>query len=130
MIAEIRRKEISKAEIEQRSEEMFGKGTGKEIGNATTKEKIVERIEELSKREQQFDEWERMRTESKRRQREDRRLNIFWRRNKTFPAKFGGEEETPDPQETLDFWRSINNKEVSEGWRNDRSIRGAFSQVR
>ena len=60
----------------------------------------------------------------------DRRLNVFWRKNKTFPAKFGGEEETPDPQETLDFWRSINNKEVSEGWRNDRSIREAFSQVR
>ena len=130
MIAEIRRREISKAEIERRVEEMFGKGSGQEIGNATTKEKIVERIEELSKREQQFDEWERMRTESKRRQKGDRRLNLFWRRNKTFPAKFGGEEETPDPQETLDFWRSINNKEVSEGWRNDRSIRGAFSQVR
>ena len=127
LIAEIRRKEISKAEIEQRIEEMFGKGSGQEIGNATTKEKIVERIEELSKREQQFDEWERMRTESKRRHREDRRLNLFWRRNKTFPAKFGGEEETPNAEETLDFWRSINNKEVSEGRKEDRDFRGPLS---
>ena len=117
-------------EIKTRLEEIFGKGSSQEIGNATTKEKIVERIEELSKREQQLDEWEKMRQDAKRRQREDRRLNLFWRRNKTFPAQFGGEEETPDPQETLDFWRSINNKEVSEGWRNDRSIREAFSQVR
>ena len=130
LIAEIRRSEMSKAEIVRRIEEIFGNGSGKEIGNSTTKEKIAERIEELSKREQQFDEWEEMRKESKRRQREDRRLNLFWRRNKTFPAQFGGEEETPDPQETLDFWRSINNKEVSEGWRNDRTIREAFSQVR
>ena len=55
-----------------------------------------------------------MRQDTKRRQREDRRLNIFWRRDKTFPAQFGMEEDTPDPQETLNFWRSINNKEVSE----------------
>ena len=41
----------------------------------------MERIEELAKREQQFDEWEKMRSESKRRQREDRRLNVFWRTN-------------------------------------------------
>ena len=122
LIADIRRKEISKEEIERRIEAIFGKGSGQVIGNATTKEKIVERVEELSKREQQFDEWERMRREFKRRQRDDRRLNLFWRRNKTFPAKFGREEETPDPQETLDFWRSINNKEVSEGWKDDRSI--------
>ena len=113
---------MSNEEIECRIEAIFGKGSAQEIGNATTKEKNVERIEELSKREQQLDEWERMRQDAKRRQREDRRFNLFWRRNKTFPAKFRGEEETPDPQETLDFWRSINNKEVSEGWREDRSI--------
>ena len=73
-------------------------------------------------REQQFDEWEKMRQDAKRRQKDDRRLNLFGRKNKTFPAKFGIEDETPDPQETLDFWRSINNKEVNEGWREDRSI--------
>ena len=89
----------------------------------------MERIEALSKREQQLDEWGRMKQDAKRKQREDRRLNVVWRRNKTFPAKFGG-EETPDPQETLDLWRSINNKEVSEGRRNDWSIREAFPQMR
>ena len=45
----------------------------------------------------------------------DRKPNTFWRRNKSFPAQYGGEDETPDPEETLTFWRSINNKEVSEG---------------
>ena len=129
LICEIRKREMSVDEIKRRIESIFGKGSALEIGDATTK-KIVERIEELSKREQQLDKWEKMRQDAKRRQREDRRLNLFWRRNKTFPAKYGGEDETPDPQETLDFWRTINNKEVSEGWRNDRDIREAFSQVR
>ena len=71
------------------------KGSGEELERATTNEKIVERIEELSKREEQFETWEKMRLESKRRQREDRRLNVFWRKNKSFPTQFGGEEETP-----------------------------------
>ena len=86
----------------------------------------MERIEEMSKTEQQFEEWERMRREAKKRQREDRRVNLFWRRNKTFPKLFGGDEETPDAEETLDFWRAINNKEVSQGWREDRDIRGVL----
>ena len=34
--------------------------------------------------------------ESKRRQREDRRLDLFWRKNKTFPMQFGREDEIPD----------------------------------
>ena len=89
LIGEIRMRGTSTEEIEGRIEAIFGKGSDSEIGNATTK-KIVERIEELSKREQQLDEWEKMRQDAKRRQREDRRLNLFWRRNKTFPAKFGG----------------------------------------
>ena len=93
LVAEIRRREMSMGEIEARLEEIFGEGSSQEIGHATTKEKIVERIEELSKREQQLDEWEKMRKESKRRQREDRRLNVFWRRNKTFPAQLGGERK-------------------------------------
>ena len=67
---------------------------------------------------------------SKRRQREDRRLNSFWRKNKTFPMQFGGEEETPDVEETLDFWMSINNKEVSDGWREDETIMNALCEVR
>ena len=84
----------------------------------------------MAKRETQFDEWEKTRREAKARQREDRRLNVFWRKNKTFPVQFGGEEETPDAEETLKFWRAINNKETSEGWRNDRSIREAFGEVK
>ena len=103
LIAEIRRRDMKKDEIEARIEELFGKGSSQEIGDATTKEKIVERIEELSKREQQLDEWEKMRQDAKRRQRDDRRLNVFWRKNKTFPAQFGGEEETQEAEETLEF---------------------------
>ena len=71
-------------------------------------------VEEISRREDKYDEWESMRKESKRRQREDRKLNAFWRKNKTFPAQFGGDDETPDAHETLDFWRAINNEDVSE----------------
>ena len=89
LIGEIRRRKMSKGEIERRIEAIFGKGSAQEIGDATTKERIVERIEELSKREQQFEEWEKMRQDAKRRQMEDRRINLFWRRNKTFPAQFG-----------------------------------------
>ena len=129
-ISAVKRGGMTNDKIERRLEEIFGKGSRQEIEGATTKEKIAERIEELSKREEQFEEWERMRREAKKSQLDDRRLNLFWRMNKTFPAKFGGEEETPDPQETLDFWRSIKNKKVSEGWKVDRSIREAFSQVR
>ena len=51
---------MSKGEIMGKIEELFGKGSSQEIGKATTKEKIVERVEELSKREQQLDEWEEM----------------------------------------------------------------------
>ena len=76
----------------------------------------------MAKRETHFEEWEKMRQEAKRRQREDRRLNVFWRKNKTFPTQFGGEAETTEAEETLDFPRSINNKEVGERWREDESI--------
>ena len=37
---------------------------------------------------------------------------------------------TPVVEETLTFWREIINKEVSDGWENDKSIREAFTQVR
>ena len=84
----------------------------------------------MSKREEAFDEWEEMRREAKRRQREDRRLNIFWRKNKCFPKQFGGDDETPDAQETLMFWRSINNKDVSEGWLSDESIQEVLREMR
>ena len=94
-----------------------------------TREEMVERIVEMSKTEQQFEEWERMRREEKRRQSDDRRFNLFWRRNKSFPKQFGADEETPDAEETLAFWRAINNKEVSEGWRDDRSIRKVLNRV-
>ena len=44
----------------------------------------------MSKRETQFDEWEKMRKEAKKRQREDRRSNIFWRRiNASLPSMEG-----------------------------------------
>ena len=55
-----------------------------------TNEKIVERMEDMAKREEQFEKCDTMKKEAKRKQREDRRLDLFWRRNKTFPAQFGG----------------------------------------
>ena len=41
-----------KKEIEKRLEEIFGKGSRQEIERVSTTEKIVERIEKLSKREE------------------------------------------------------------------------------
>ena len=122
LIAMIKPEGIEREEIERSVEVIFGKGSHREIGNVTTREKMAERIAEMSKTEQRFEEWERMRREDKRRQRDDRRLNLFWRRNKSFPKQFGADEETPDSEETLAFWRAINNKEVSEGWRDNRSV--------
>ena len=130
LIAEINRGGMKKEDIVKRLEVIFGRGSGQAIAKAATTEKIVERIVEMSKADEQFEVWEKMRRESKRRQREDRRLNVFWRRNKTFPAQFGGDDETPDAEETLMFWRSINNKDVSEGWRDDESIQDVLHEVR
>ena len=101
----------------------------KKSQRAMTDEKTVERVIELSRREEQFEVLEKMRIEAKRRQREDRRLNL-WRKNKSVPQQFGGDEETPEAETTLEFWRRINNKEVSGGWRDDESIIEILQEVR
>ena len=130
LIAALRQGRVRKEDIVRRFEDIFGKGSGQEIENEATNESTVMRIEEVAKREAQFDEWEKMRQDAKRRQREDRRLNLFWRRNKTFPTQFGGDDEFPDADETLEFWRRINNKEVSEGWNEDMDIREVLGETR
>ena len=63
LISIVKRGGIIKDEIKRRLDEVFGNGSGDEIEEATTTEKIVERIEELSKREAQFEEWETIRRE-------------------------------------------------------------------
>ena len=55
LIADIKRGEIRKEEVEKRLDGIFGRGSRHEIETATTKEKIVERIEEIAKREEQFE---------------------------------------------------------------------------
>ena len=72
LIATIKKGGIGKDEISRRVEEIFGNGRGNEIETASTKEKIVERIEEMSKSEEQIDAWEKMRLEAKKSRREDR----------------------------------------------------------
>ena len=42
--------------------------------------------------------WEKMRQESKKRQRADRRLNLFWRKNKCFTTQFGEMTKPPVPK--------------------------------
>ena len=71
-----------------------------------------------------------MRLEAKARQREDRRLNLFWRKNKTFPVQFECDQEIPEVEETLMFWRAICNKDVSDTWREDESILETLREVR
>ena len=60
LIVEIRRGGLRKEDVVKRLEQIFGNGSGKEIEKATTTEKIIQRIEEMSKREEQFTVWERM----------------------------------------------------------------------
>ena len=56
----INRSGMRKDEIERRIEEIFEQGSRQDIEKATTTlEKIIERIEEMSKREEQFEMWER-----------------------------------------------------------------------
>ena len=65
LICNIKRGEMKKDEIERRVDMIFGKGSREEIANITsTREKIDERIEEMTKREEQLEEWERMRREA------------------------------------------------------------------
>ena len=111
----IKQGKMRKDEIGRNVEEIFGNGSREEIAKMTDIQKIVERIVEMSKNEAQLEEWEKMRREAKKRQMEDRRVNLFWRKNKCFPAQYSGCEDTQEVEETLMFWRSINNKEVCEG---------------
>ena len=78
LIPLIKRGVMREEDVSRRVETIFGKGSWQEVENATTIE-ITERIAEMSKREEVFDELEETRREAKRRQREDRRLNIFWK---------------------------------------------------
>ena len=56
-----------------------------------------------------------MRVEVKKKQREEKRLNVFWWKNKCLPDQFGNDEETPEAQETLMFWRSIKKRKRVNG---------------
>ena len=51
LVVIVKRGRMRKDEVVRSLEEIFGKGSGQEIAKAATVEKIVERIEELSKRE-------------------------------------------------------------------------------
>ena len=46
------------------------------------------------------------------------------------PIKYGSNKDTPDTQETLEFWRSINNKVVTERWREDEAIQEVLRGIR
>ena len=85
LIADIKRGTMRKEEIIRRLEGIFGKGCSQEIENASSNETIFERIKEMSRTNERFETWEKMRKEFKRRQREDKRLT---------PS---GEETNPSP---------------------------------
>ena len=76
LVARIKGGDLRKEEIMVMLEKIFGKGSRQEIDKASTKGEITERIEEMSRRDKQFDTREKTRLETKRR-REDRRLNLF-----------------------------------------------------
>ena len=64
IVAIIKQGKMTKEEAMRRLEVIFGKGSSQEIEKATTKEKIVERIVEMTKREEQIELWEKMRVEA------------------------------------------------------------------
>ena len=65
LISNIKRGSMRKDEIERMLEKIFGKRRGQELEKANTMEKIAERIEELSRREEQLEEWDEMSPSSK-----------------------------------------------------------------
>ena len=95
LIVSIKRGQMENEEIKRKLDAIFGKGSHQEITNARTTEKIIERIEEMSKQEQQYEKWE-MRQDMKRKQREDRRFNIFG--GKTSASRLCNLEEMMRPQ--------------------------------
>ena len=105
LIATIKKGGFGKDEISRMVEEIFRKGSSNEIEMAATKEKIVERIEELSKKEEQIDAWEKTRREFKKRQREDRRLNLFWRKTRPSTNNWAA---TMRPRMQRNHWLSGN----------------------
>ena len=64
-------------------------------------------------------------TPAERRQKTQRLLG-----EEELPTQFCCEDETPGAEETLEFWKGINNKEVSAGWMEDRSIREVRYETR
>ena len=68
LIADIKRGGIRKEEAEKRLDGIFGRGGRHDIETAMTKEEIDERIEEIAKREEQFEKREMMRRDAKRRE--------------------------------------------------------------
>ena len=130
LVCIIKQGKMRKDEIGRNVEEIFGNGSREEIAKMTDIQKIVERIVEMSKNEAQLEEWEKMRREAKKRQMEDRRLNLFRRMNKCFPGQYSGCEDTPEAEETLMFWRKINNKDICEGWFEDETIQEVLREER
>ena len=123
MISDIEGGRTGNEEIKSMLEETYGKGSSQEIERATANGKMIERIEEMSRTDEQFETRGKMMKVSKRRQREDERYNIFWIMNKTFPVQYWGTKyDAPEVEETLAFWRSINNKSIREGWLTDEHI--------
>ena len=65
LAVDIRQEKMKLEDVDKRLEKIFGQGSRQELEGATAMDKIVERIEQLSKREAQFDKWEKMRQDFK-----------------------------------------------------------------
>ena len=70
-----------------------------------------------------------MMVEAEKRQRSDRRRNLFRRKNKSFPKQFEGDLETPEAEEMLEFWKR-NNKEASKERKEDMYIGEVLNRMR
>ena len=90
LVADMKRGRMMKEEIETRLKCILCEGSAQEIESARTSEKIVERIE-ISKTEERFEGWDNKRREATRKQRDDGRLSIFWRKIRV--SRFGLKEK-------------------------------------
>ena len=87
-------------------------------------------MEEIAKREEQFEKWEEKKWDAKRRQREDRRINLNLEEEQVLPQAVRRRRGHAGRRRDVGILEDINNKEATEGWREDMSIREVLYRVK
>ena len=116
LIADIKRGEIRNEEVQKRLEcFFFGRGSRHEIEKATTREKSSKEWKKLPSEKSNLKNGKRRNGMQKEGKEKTEGSTSTWRKNKCFPKQFEGEEDTPDAEETLAFWRTSTTKKQLKG---------------